>query len=326
MNLFGKKKDQDTAKLEETIAGLRQENEILKERFDKMVEREKRALAARQRAHEEVKMLKENLERASQASGRKETEESAGRRRDAEDVRSASDISGVGPGQYAASKAKLFEILKELASIRAERETLLTIYLQSGELPQKSLLQEYPLLQKAVRNFATQTGCAIFHDQNHIIHLLIVPPLAITYPTHQQSTEFNTEPLCKLFDPTHLFLVVIAHAGHGFVMLTSPQEVLSHEEIHTSVKSKHTKGGWSQRRFEQLREEDIKHHTEKMREVIDTMLDRKPTNIIASGDKRILKDLFTDQNTITLRKLDTAPEYIPEKIVREILTTTIHTY
>ncbi|RLG29228.1 hypothetical protein DRN97_12230 [Methanosarcinales archaeon] len=338
MNLFGKKKGQDIAQLEETITQLKQENETLRERFKKTVEREKRALAERQQAHEEVKILKEKLEKASQKSEQRKREEheqiekrNVEKRIDAWNTNNTSSmlgtnsLSGVGLKRHTASKAKLFEILKELRSIRAERETLQTIYLQPKELPPKSLLTECPQLEKTVKNLAAQTGCAIFHDQNHIIHLLIIPPFTITHPTHQQSTKFNTNPLCKLFDPKTLILVVIAHAGHGFVMLATPNEVLSHKEVHSSVKSKHTKGGWSQRRFERLREEEIKHHTGKMRELIETILERKPAQIIVSGDKRILKELFDDQSVI-YRKFDAIQGYVPEKILREILTTTIYTY
>ncbi len=178
-----------------------------------------------------------------------------------------------------------------------------------------------------MKTLATETGCAIFHDHNHIIHLLIIPPFPITHPTHIESTEFETEPLSRLFDNAHPFLVVIAHAGDGFVMLATPNEVLLKREVHSSIKSKHTKGGWSQRRFERLREEEIRHHVGKIRDVIRTMLEEKPRYIVASGDKRILKELFTEEkNVILYRKLDSTIEYVPEKILREVLTTTICIY
>ncbi|MHC1571924.1 MAG: Vms1/Ankzf1 family peptidyl-tRNA hydrolase [Methanosarcinales archaeon] len=320
MDLFGRKRDRTIAQLEETIARLRDENEILKERFERMAEREKRALAARQEAHEEVKRLKEKLQSWKRMVEREDASNAGG-------ISSASGVSGLSLRRYTVSKAKLFETLRVVASIRAERETLQTIYLQPRALPPESLLHEYPQLEKAVKTLATETGCAIFHDHNHIIHLLIIPPFPITHPTHQDSTEFETEPLSRLLDNTHPFLVVIAHAGDGFVMLATPNEVLLKREVHSSVKSKHTKGGWSQRRFERLREEEIRHHVGKIRDVIRTMLEEKPRYIVASGDKRILKELFTEEkNVILYRKLDPTIEYVPEKILREVLTTTICIY
>ena len=38
------------------------------------------------------------------------------------------------------------------------------------------------------------------------------------------------------------------------------------ELVETQVKEKHSKGGWSQKRFERLREEDIKNHLDAVQE------------------------------------------------------------
>ena len=56
-------------------------------------------------------------------------------------------------------------------------------------------------------------------------------------------------------------LIVSAHAGDTFLgvaMSRAGFEVM--ELVESQVKEKHSKGGWSQKRFERLREEDIKNH------------------------------------------------------------------
>ena len=44
-----------------------------------------------------------------------------------------------------------------------------------------------------------------------------------------------------------------------------------------------------------------------------TMLERKPTHRIISGDKRIMKDLFADQHTINTPKTRPCPRIQPRK-------------
>ena len=56
-------------------------------------------------------------------------------------------------------------------------------------------------------------------------------------------------------------LVISAHAGDtliGIALSSGRFEV--QEAVKSQVKEKHSKGGWSQKRFERLRDEDIRNH------------------------------------------------------------------
>jgi hypothetical protein len=69
-------------------------------------------------------------------------------------------------------------------------------------------------------------------------------------------------------------LIVSLHAGESFLGLAlSKDKFQAKELIRSMVKEKHSKGGWSQKRFERLREEDIKSHIgiviEKLKEFVN---------------------------------------------------------
>lgn len=85
---------------------------------------------------------------------------------------------------------------------------------------------------------------------------------------------------------------------------------LFHSIIRSSVKGKHTKGGWSQRRFEKLRTEDIRHHVEKVGSALKTMItdaDNKIDYIIAGGDFKLVSMMLKDfEYSLVKRSFDTS--------------------
>src|SRR5574337_1653726 len=66
---------------------------------------------------------------------------------------------------------------------------------------------------------------------------------------------------------------------------------IEHEVIRSSVMGKHSKGGWSQKRFQSLVEEDVKHHADKVREALLPMAGRHKDiqYVITGGEGRLVK-------------------------------------
>ncbi|HJH28579.1 MAG TPA: peptide chain release factor-like protein, partial [Methanosarcinaceae archaeon] len=67
--------------------------------------------------------------------------------------------------------------------------------------------------------------------------------------------------------------------------------------VRSSVKAKHTKGGFSQKRFEKLRDEDIAHHIEKVQKIIKKVLDddvdvNNIDYIITGGDQQLVRHVM----------------------------------
>ena len=67
------------------------------------------------------------------------------------------------------------------------------------------------------------------------------------------------------------------------------------EFVESQVKEKHSKGGWSQKRFERLREEDIKNHVDAVLDKLSVLLAKYGTIVkyaVLSGDESLIE---TDQ-------------------------------
>ncbi len=78
----------------------------------------------------------------------------------------------------------------------------------------------------------------------------------------------------------------------GVAMSQEGFEVL--EFVESQVKEKHSKGGWSQKRFERLREEDIKNHVDAVLEKLSKLLGKYRTIVkyaILSGDESLIKQI-----------------------------------
>jgi hypothetical protein len=90
-------------------------------------------------------------------------------------------------------------------------------------------------------------------------------------------------------------LVVSAHAGETFLGVALSREgFLAEEQVASSVMGKHSKGGWSQKRFERLREEDIKSHLDLATEKISELMSKYKTLLkyaVLSGDESLIRQI-----------------------------------
>jgi Actinobacteria/chloroflexi VLRF1 release factor len=112
----------------------------------------------------------------------------------------------------------------------------------------------------------------IFLQCPQLFSLLLNPPLPIEEDFTTIAGSFELGLLREMLDTP--LLVVSLHAGESFLGLAlSKDKFQAKELIRSMVKEKHSKGGWSQKRFERLREEDIKSHIgiviEKLKEFIN---------------------------------------------------------
>jgi len=95
-------------------------------------------------------------------------------------------------------------------------------------------------------------------------------------------------------------MVLNAHAGETFVGVMENEGFVEHEIIRSSVMGKHSKGGWSQKRFERLVEEDVKHHADKVRDALIKMYDKYDVRyIIAGGEAKLVRMILEGREYIT---------------------------
>jgi succinate dehydrogenase/fumarate reductase flavoprotein subunit len=88
--------------------------------------------------------------------------------------------------------------------------------------------------------------------------------------------------------------------------------------VRTGVQAKHTKGGWSQRRFERGRDQDVEYHIKKVQEKLQSMMDDPVEMIIAGGDLSLTRKMLAGTKVPVIEKrvdVDGNPEDIALKVV-----------
>jgi hypothetical protein len=143
------------------------------------------------------------------------------------------------------------KLLRRLQAIRSPQDDLLTAYIRNPvNLP--------PDIETVAMSVKSNRGMAVLYCP-WIFSLVLVPPFPITESIPERGPSFQLDQLFGLLDIP--VLVVSAHAGDSFIGLALTRNEFDMKEIIESpVKEKHSKGGWSQKRFERLREEDIRNH------------------------------------------------------------------
>lgn len=188
--------------------------------------------------------------------------------------------------------------LSKLSSFRSPSEDLLTVYLPSGTrlsaiVPEKTLDMVEEEIRSLLDRLDTETGMVFFYDFHRMISEAIVPPFPVASTAWYLQDNFETAPLEENLSSSCRLLVLILHAGESFIGFAPDARIFDTEEfIKSSVKEKHSKGGFSQRRFERLREEDIAHHMDKVFEAMDKILEENsPIDcVIMNGDSQLIRE------------------------------------
>jgi|ERR1035437_1537918 peptide subunit release factor 1 (eRF1) len=189
--------------------------------------------------------------------------------------------------------------ISKLSSLRSPTDDLLTVYLPcgtrlSGLLRGKviDLIEEEKRI--LLERLEPKTGFVLFYDCHHMICEAIVLPIPIKSSSWELADKFATSFLEEILSKDYSILVIILHAGESFIGLASHGQVFDIKDfVRSSVKEKHSKGGFSQRRFERLREEDISHHMDKVFEALDKVLEKNTLIdfVILSGDSQLIKEI-----------------------------------
>ncbi|UGV39897.1 hypothetical protein J7W08_07140 [Methanococcoides orientis] len=321
LNTFFKKYS-GKEKLEEEIDKLQShilELEIDRKRFEKNETNAKRALAAKQEAEEKLKAANVKIETLTHQLEEKKEEVS-------EEI-SFDLIEEVTPSQ-------MTSYIDQLGSIRSDRDSLLTAYINEKEMNLNAGFSKDAVRdldqnsQYLIQKIKSDTGYALFYDSMQMVKEVVVPPLPFERSSVEMSNSFVTGPLKNTLTEDISVCILAAHAGESLIGICSDKTGFDEDMIiRSSVKAKHTKGGFSQRRFERLRDEDIDHHVEKVRDSLKNMLEHAPIDIdmiIICGDtvlaNYILEDIDTDI-PIMERNIDAKIEkHDTDSIIRSIFS------
>ena len=256
------------ARLKERIAELERERDDAVARME--AEEERRGEAARKRQEAEKRVneletrvteLEDRLERAAEREGEasvdfRGTETLRPNRRD--------------------------EVLARLRSLETEREGALSAFVaDDGEVPEAvadALGDRAPLVRRAAPTL-------VYRDDAGLVSCALDPALE-PEPFCEWDDSFRVED--AWFRPTGRFAFGLVRSGTFAVGVYEGDERVSLETVRTDVMDEHDKGGFSQARFERLREEQIDEHLDECREALSGLpddLDR----VVLVGERGVVK-------------------------------------
>ncbi|RCV65736.1 Peptide chain release factor 1 (eRF1) [Methanophagales archaeon] len=302
--LFNRKEEARKIELLQTrINELEYENKSLSEHRSKQAARAKKALADKQVADLALKKAEERIATIEREHKKMKKE------KDAEpSVRDAVTLT--------ADRAS--DLLFQIGSLSSRNEDLLTAYLRPGETI--SDLDRFELdnsVKYMIARLESPTGIALFYDLKSagMAPQIVVPPFRIPESRWELDNTFDTTQLQAILDFSHSICIVLAHAGETFIGICDRESVIEYKIVRSSVKEKHTKGGMSQRRFERLRDEEIRHHGEKARSVFDALVAGHKSElklVVASGEHNLIK-MITEDNELPLLLRSIDPKAVLEK-------------
>ncbi len=289
--LFNRKELEKKVEILQTrINKLESENKLLSTRLSKQEMRTKKAVSDKQetdlalkKAEERIEKLERTLE--NQKEGKQKTDE----------------LTLTFKRAVTLTNAQSCDLLSQIGSVRSRNEDLVTVYLRPNESftdlnEFESTIELEQDVKYLMQRIESVTGMALFYDMKRLgmVRMLMTPPFPIRESKWKLDRAFDTIQLQELLEQNQVICILLAHAGETFIGISNREAFIDHKVVRSSVKEKHTKGGWSQRRFERLRDEDIRHHAEKARSVFEALVDKYKNElkmIVASGEHNLVKEV-----------------------------------
>lgn len=296
VDLFGKKKLADRIQeLECGMAKLRLENKELARTLEKREEKIRKLASAYQEAKLALKATEQRMT-ASPATATTILEER----------RLHSPVTNL-------SIREMERLLKRLQTCRSPMDDLLTVF-----LPDNSGLP--PEAERAAQAIKSTRGW-IFLKYPQLFTMLLVPPFPILEFSSVEGSTFQLDPLRDLMEMP--VLVVSAHAGDTFLGVAFGRDAFEVQEfVESQVKEKHSKGGWSQKRFERLREEDVSNHVDAVLKKLAELRAKYGSVVrfaVLGGDQSLVKQIAPAVGIPLLeRRLDRHDEKRLDRLLDEI--------
>ncbi|MFB6165173.1 MAG: Vms1/Ankzf1 family peptidyl-tRNA hydrolase [Haloarculaceae archaeon] len=287
------------AELKARIDELEEENHHLQRQLDAEQERRADAASARQDAERRVNRLEDRIA---------ELEGTVERLREAD----GADLQ-FGRGESLRGE-RLGEVLARLESVDTEREGALTAYV-ADEVPasvREAVGERAALVSRAA-------PCLVAADDAGLVGATLSAP-APPAPFCSWGSGFEFER--SWFEPRGEFTLALVRSDLFAMGAYDGRERTAFYGFTGDLKSQHSKGGFSQARFERLRDEQIETHLDRCREA----LAERPTDRLYVVGERTVLDAFADVADATARVDATGePEPALEDAFRDFWTVQLRT-
>lgn len=261
------------AALKERIDELEEETERLQERYEAESERRAEAVTARQDAEERQNRLEDRI---AQLEGELE-------RIEADDggptVRRRVELRG----------RRLADVLERLQSIRTGPEGALTASL-ADDVPDAIRTDLANVLDERVALLEDAAPCLCCVDDAGLVSVALDSPVDPAFePTWGDRFRLERE----WFLPTGRHVLALVRADLFALGVYEDDERVDYRGFESDVKGNHSKGGFSQARFERIRDDQIDDHLERCREAL---AERDAERLYVVGQRGVVDALVEEAN------------------------------
>jgi len=288
------------AALKERIETLEAEKESLEEQLAAEQRRRKEAVTDRQDAERRVNELEDRITQLEDRVERLQGEETT------LDYRRREDVSGV----------RLSRILDRLESIDSDPESIMTAVLtDSREIPQpvrEAFGERATLVSRAA-------PCLAVADDTGLVSAafdLPNPPEAFT--TWSDGVELQRSWL----EPTGTYTLALVRSDLFAMGVYDGDEQTAFHGFDSDLKSKHSKGGFSQSRFERIREGQIDTHLERCRAALKERPEDTPLFVV--GESSVLHEVSREADATAAVDATGDPEQALDSAFDSFWTVTLY--
>ncbi|MFB6301317.1 MAG: Vms1/Ankzf1 family peptidyl-tRNA hydrolase [Haloferacaceae archaeon] len=291
------------SELKERIAELEAERDSLERQLESAEESRAEAVSARQEAEERINRLEDRIaeleDRVERASGGGDA---------AIEFRRVDELHD----------ARRDEVLARLRSVETDTEGALTAML-GDEVPapvREAFGARAPLVERA-------TPCLALTDDEGLVALALAPPLP-PEPFHEWGAGFRLPD--EWFQPPERMTLAVVRADLFALGVYEDGKRVETESITADVGERHSKGGFSQGRFERRRDERVAAHLDDVRERLAA---RDPDRLVLAGERTALDALDLDDLPFDAERrvaVDASgdPESALDAAVRDVFATRLY--
>jgi peptide subunit release factor 1 (eRF1) len=249
--------------LKERIEELEAERESLKDQLSAEQRRRRDATTDKQEAQRRVNSLEDRVTQLEDQVERLQSDETS------LSVRREMTLTG----------SRLDEVLSRLSSFRTSPEGALSAYIEDGhDLPsavREAFGERAALVSRA-------SPCLALADDAGLVTVCLRPPVA-PEPFTEWAGEFRLDR--GWFQPRGRYTLALVRSDLFAMGTYEGDQRTAFHGFDSDLKSQHSKGGFSQSRFERLRDEQIENHLERCRTALD---ERQTDRLYVVGEGSVL--------------------------------------
>ncbi|QPV64844.1 hypothetical protein I7X12_09665 [Halosimplex litoreum] len=282
------------AELKERIADLEDELDSREQQLEAEQRRRADAVSDRQDAEEEINRLEDRIA---------ELEGEVERLRDGQ-----AGAERAFAAEETLRDGRLRAVLDRLESIETDPEGAFTAYVPDGHDLSESVREAFG--DRAALVGRAAPCLAVTDDAALVDACLSVPNPPEPFAEWSDVVAFER----SWFEPTGSFTFALVRSDLFAMAEYDGDEQVAFQGFDSDLKSKHSKGGYSQARFERLRDEQIDNHLDRCQVALE---DRKTERLFVVGERTVLDEFEELADVVSSVSASGEPEPALESAFRE---------